>query len=126
VGVALPVQLGIKRDDFVIDPCLRPRVGAAADNAFKIAIECNAIGLLPDGAAQAARHMDFINRQYAAPLRIVPCDIGGMARFRHREDAHAVRLQHDIRGDDHNVLTIFSVSKPSTARISPAATGTSS
>lgn len=77
--MALPVQFGVKRDDFVVNPGFRPRIGAAADNAFKGAVEGDAIGLLPDGAAQAARHMNFINRQYAAPLRVVPRNIGRVA-----------------------------------------------
>jgi hypothetical protein len=55
--VALPMQRGIKADDFIVDPCLGARVGAAADHAVEGAVKGYAIRLLPDAAHKAARHM---------------------------------------------------------------------
>jgi hypothetical protein len=89
---ALRMQRGIEADDFIIDPCFGARVSAAAYHAFKITIEGNAIGLLPDAAHQTFRDMKAVERQHAALAGFVPFYFRRVACLRHRKDAHAVGL----------------------------------
>jgi len=50
MGKAEAVQLRIYLYDIVVDPCLRTRVGAAANDAGKIGIEGDAVGPPANGA----------------------------------------------------------------------------
>ena len=92
------MRFGVERDDVFVDPCFRPRIRTGADDAAEIFVEGDTIGLLANGAAQFCRHMQPRNRQYAAPLRVIPVDIAGMPPFRHGEDAHGIGLQQYIDG----------------------------
>jgi hypothetical protein len=102
MGVALRVQRGIERDDFVVDPGIGPRVGAAAHHAFKRAVESDGVRPAADGPAQLFRHMQPGDGQDAALLGVVPVDLGAIAPRRHGENPRAVGLQHDIGGDSRH------------------------
>lgn len=95
--VPLFVKLRIEPDDPVIDPCFLARIGAGGDDLFERRIESDFIRLLADGAAQAPGHMHAIQGQYAPRWRVIPGDILRLPCLRHREDAHAIGLQHHFR-----------------------------
>src|SRR6185437_1935907 len=68
-------ELGIERDDLLIDPRLGPlrrRLGAAAHHRFEGAVAAHLEEVAAHGAPQSLREMEGIERQDAALLRIDP------------------------------------------------------
>ena len=87
------MQLRIQIDDFVVDPCIGTRIGAAGHDGAEGAIECDAVRGLPYRPAQPRRHVQFIDGEDAARRRVVPFDGPRAAAARHREHANRIGMQ---------------------------------
>jgi hypothetical protein len=90
------MQLRIKVDDFIVDPCVFARVGAAGHDGTKRMVESDAIRRLPDRAPQPLRHMQAVDGQNAAQGRVVPFDSAGAPAARHREHADGISVQQQF------------------------------
>ena len=100
VGAPHLMQFDIEIDDFVVDPgfaAARTRRGAVADHRFESAVAAHFEVTPGQFAAQAARDMEGLQRQDAALFRVDPIQRGIVAVLRHREQAHRVSPEQDIR-----------------------------
>jgi hypothetical protein len=100
--VAEAVQLREQPLDLGIDPGIvaprHPR-RAAGDDAGEIAVGRDLEGGGQDGAHEAARRVERIERQHAPLLRIEPIEAVAAPRLRHREQAGPIGAQHEFRRD---------------------------
>jgi hypothetical protein len=104
--MALFVERSIKRNDVVVDPGRVAHIGAVADDALEIGIESNAVGFFVDGAGEPLGHMQPVDRQDAAELRVVPGDVGGPPVCSHREYSRAISVEQQFgRHFTHDDLT---------------------
>ena len=92
------MQLRIKVDDFIVDPCIFAHIGAAGHDSAKRMVEGDAVRRLPDRAPQPLRHVQPVDGQNAAQGRIVPFDGARAPAARHREHADGIGMQQQFRG----------------------------
>ncbi len=93
------VKLRIQINNLVIDPCIGARVGAARHDGAEGAIEGDAVRGLPYRALQPFRHMQPVDGQNAAQLRVIPFDRTRAAAARHRKHADGIGMQQQLRRD---------------------------
>lgn len=103
-GIALAVKFRVKRDNLVVDPRVRPRIGAGADDGRKIAAERNLVMLAPQRLHKPFRNMEMREVENAAENGVEPAKVLRVARLRHREKSLPVGFQHDIGCDFHRRL----------------------
>src|ERR1051326_7128213 len=92
-------EAGIELQDLVIDPGVGPlvaRFGATVHDGLERGVAADREQILPNDSAQAARHVERIERDDAPPLRIDPEQLGIVGRFGHREDAGGIGAQQDL------------------------------
>lgn len=93
------MQLRIEVDDSIVDPCIGARIGATRHDSAKRAVKRDAIGCLTYRALQAFWHMQAVDGQNAAQLRVIPFNRARAAAARHREHADGIGMQQQFRRD---------------------------
>ncbi len=93
------VQPGIEVDDFVVDPRVLARIGAAGHDGAEGAVKGDAVRRLAYRALQAFGHMQTSDGQDAAHLRIIPFQNFAAAAARHREHADGIGMEQQFRRD---------------------------
>src|SRR5690606_2515529 len=94
------MQLAIELADAVVDPgrtASRLRSCATGDHSGEIGIDAHLVRFLSNGAPQAYRHSDVIERKNTARLRLDPVELRIVRALGHGEDAARVGLQQDLR-----------------------------
>ena len=88
--------------DLPVDPGFGAVVGlllAEGQDLGEGGVDAHLEEALAQGLSQAARHMDAVERQDAALLRIDPVKRIVVACLGHREQADGIGLEHQLRGD---------------------------
>lgn len=93
------MQLRIKVDDFIVDPCILAHIGAAGHDGTKRMVEGDAVRRLPDRAPQPFRHVQPVDGQNAPHRRIIPFDGTRAPAACHREHADRIGMQQQVRRD---------------------------
>ena len=102
VAIAALVELAIEIADARIDPgagTARHRRGATADHGIEIAVDDDGKLVRADGAGEARRHVEAVERNDAAIFRFDPIQRRVFGAFRHREDAAGIGLEQHFRRD---------------------------
>ena len=95
-------QIAIELADAGVDPRFRPfgdSRGARVDDRAEVAIDADLEAAGGGGARQAARDVEIIKGNDAALLGLDPVEAGIVGGFGHREDAHRIRFQQNLRRD---------------------------
>ena len=73
--------------------------GAAVDDRVEIVVDADLEAAGGDGAGEPAGHVEAVERQDAAALRLDPVEAGIVRRLGHREDAEGIGLEQDLGRD---------------------------
>ena len=75
------------------------RLGAAVDHAVEIAVDGDLELVRSDGAGEPRRHVEAVERDDPAQVRLDPVERGVLRAVGHREDAAGIGLEQHFRGD---------------------------
>src|SRR5262249_46879954 len=93
-------ELAVQQEDLAVDPGVaapRPGRGAAIDDALEVGMAADLERLLPHRLLQPPGHVEGLEREDAAQLRIDPVDLRVITALRHREDPDGVGTQQHLR-----------------------------
>src|SRR5262249_18062424 len=99
MGAATPVQVGIERDDLLIDPAFvaagRGR-GAGPDDFVENRIDAHDKAVSPNGTRQTPRQVKSVERHDSALVGRNEVDVAAFAPLRHGKHTQRVRLEQQI------------------------------
>ena len=102
VAMAVRVERAVDAADAAVDPGAGAAglgLGAAVDHRLEVAVDADREGRGAHGARQPPRHVEALERDDAAHLRLDPVERGIVGAFRHRKDAAGIGLEQHFRRD---------------------------
>ena len=112
-------QISVKGPDPRVDPGIAATLagaGAAGDHSIKSCVRADVVDVLPNAAGETPRHMEAVQRDDAADIRIDPEQSRIVGTFGHGKDADCIGSEQDIRCNRH-------AHERGKARMSPEAVG---
>src|SRR5262249_5715000 len=100
VAMSAVVKLVIEHTDASVDPgagASRLRLRAAIEHAIEVAIDRDGVAVRAHGAGEPRRHVEAIERNDPAHLRLDPVESGILCALGHRKDTAGIGLEQDLR-----------------------------